>query len=147
MMQGDGPAMAGKPKGVPRDQAIALRLPRELRDRLGEAAAGRSVSEEIRARLEWSLLYEWRNDDQTRRLTDGVAEIARNVKPYYGPWHENAYAFLVFQAAVAALLSHLRPKGVPVSPPEDGEFRPGATPEAAGVALAQASIIAMGDKP
>jgi hypothetical protein len=47
--------MAGRPKGAPRDKAIALRLPSDLHDRLSAAAAGRSVSEEIRRRLEASF--------------------------------------------------------------------------------------------
>src|SRR5439155_18728849 len=81
--------MAGKAKGVPRDTAVALRLPRELHAQLKKAAAGRSVSEEMRARLEKSLLRDWRDDAPTRRLTEAIAELARNVKPYYGDWHEN----------------------------------------------------------
>lgn len=136
--------MAGKAKGVPRDTAIALRLPRELHEQIKEAAAGRSVSEEIRARLEWSLRHDWANEPATTELTDAIEEIARNVKPYYGAWNENPYAFAVFKVAVDTLLSKVRPKGEPIQPPDDGEWRPGNTPEEAGVRLASGTIIARG---
>jgi hypothetical protein len=134
--------MAGKAKGVPRDTAITLRLPRELHGHLKEAAAGRSVSEEVRARLEWSLLNDWTNDPKMRELTEAIAEVARNAAPYYGAWHENPYAFAVFKIAIDTLLSKLRPKGEPVKPVGDDEFRPGDTPEEAGATLARATIIA-----
>src|SRR5438067_6555363 len=134
--------MAGKAKGVPRDTAVALRLPRELHAQLKKAAAGRSVSEEMRARLEKSLLRDWRDDAPTRRLTEAIAELARNVKPYYGDWHENPYAFAVFKYAVETLLSKMRPKGEPVAPSSTDEWLPGDTPENAGMNLATATIIA-----
>ena len=92
--------MAGKAKGVPRDTAVALRLPRELHTQLKRAAAGRSVSEEIRSRLAESLIRDWREDAPTRKLIDATAELARNVKPYYGDWHESPYAYAVFRVAV-----------------------------------------------
>ena len=137
--------MAGKPKGVPRDTAIALRLPRELHDLIKEAAAGRSVSEEIRARLSWTLLRDNAADETTRDLNDVIANLARNVKPYFGAWHKSPYAFAVFRIALDTVLSAMRPKGEPVVPHfEDDEFRPGDTPEEAGVTLARAQIIARG---
>jgi hypothetical protein len=134
--------MANKAKGVPRDTAVALRLPRELHAQLKRAAAGRSVSEEMRARLEQSLLRDFRDDAPTRGLTDAISELARNVKPYYGAWHESAYAFAVFKVAVETLLSKMRPKGEPVAPSNTDEWLPGDTPESAGVNLARATIIA-----
>jgi len=134
--------MAGKAKGVPRDTAVALRLSRELHKNLKRAAVGRSVSEEMRSRLEWSLLHDWTNEPPTRQLTDAISELARNVKPYYGAWHENPYAYAVFRVAVETLLSKMRPKGDPVAPSNTDEWLPGDTPESAGVNLARATIIA-----
>ncbi len=136
--------MAGKAKGVPRDTTLTLRLPQELHGQLKEAAGGRSVSEEIRRRLEWSLLNDWTNDPQTGCALDAIGNLARNVRPYFGDWHKNRYAFDVFKVAVDAVLTKVRPKGEPKAPPDDGEFRPGDTPEAAGKALAAAEIIARG---
>ncbi len=136
--------MAGKAKGVPRDTAIALRLPSELHRQLKDAAAGRSVSEEIRSRLAASLIGEMTNDAKTRKLADAIGELARNVKPYYGAWHDDPYAFAVFKVAVDTLLSKLRPTGEVVKPADVDEFRPGDTPEEAGVTLARATIIARG---
>jgi hypothetical protein len=135
-------SMAGKAKGVPRDTAVALRLPRELHAQLKRAAAGRSVSEEMRARLERSLLRDLADDAPTRALTEAISELARNVKAYYGGWHENPYSFAVFRVAVDTLLSKMRPKGEPVEPESSDEWLPGDTPESAGVNLARATIIA-----
>jgi Arc-like DNA binding domain len=136
--------MAGKAKGVPRDTTITLRLPREVHDLLKEAAAGRSVSEEIRARLEWSIVNDWTNDPKTGDVVDAIANLARNVAPYFGHWHKNRYAFDVFKIAIDTVLTKVRPKGELIPPADDGEFRPGDTPEAAGRALAAAEIIARG---
>lgn len=133
--------MTGKAKGVPRDTAVALRLPRELHAQLKRAAAGRSVSEEMRSRLEGSFLRDMTDDAPTLALTEAISEVARNVKTYYDAWDENAYAFAVFRVAVETLLSKMRPKGEPV-PSNTDEWLPGDTPESAGVNLARATIIA-----
>ena len=135
--------MAGKAKGSPRDTAVGLRLPRELHAQLKRAAAGRSVSEEMRARLERSLLRDLADDAPTRALTEAISEVARNAKPYYGDWHENPYAYAVFRIAVETVLSKMRPKGEAVAPSStDDEWLPGDTPESAGANLARATIIA-----
>ncbi len=136
--------MAGKAKGVPRDTTVTLRLPRELHKQLDKAAAGRSLSEEIRRRLEWSLLHEWSNDPNTGVMIEAIARLADNVRPYYGHWHDDPFAFAVFKIAIDALLTKVRPKGEPIAPFDDGEFRPGDTPEEAGKALAMAEIVARG---
>jgi hypothetical protein len=108
------------------------------------ASTGRSVSEEIRARLEWSLLNDRVNDPKTRDVVDAIGSIARNVRPYFGDWHRERYAFDLFKSAVDVLLTKVQPKGRPIPPPDDGEFRPGETPEAAGRALAAGEIILRG---
>ena len=82
------------------------------------------------------------DDAPTRALTEAIRELARNVKAYYGAWHENPYAFAVFGVAVETLLSKMRPKGEPVAPSNTDEWLPGDTPEIAGVNLARATIIA-----
>src|SRR5215472_4468788 len=114
--------MAGKAKGVPRDTAVTLRLPRELHDHLKKVARGRSVSEEIRVRLEWSLLHDLTSDQKTRDLVDSIGNIARNIRPYFGDWHANPYAFAIIKVAIDTLLTKLQPKGKPKPPPDDGEF-------------------------
>ena len=134
--------MAGKAKGSPRDTAVGLRLPRELHALLKRAAGGRSISEEVRQRLVESLLRDDRESAATQKLTDAIAEVARNAKVYYGDWHDNPYAFAVFKFAVEALLSKMRPKGEPVAPSNTDEWLPGDTPEIAGGNLARATIIA-----
>src|SRR5262247_3887847 len=96
--------MVGKAKGVPRDTTITLRLPRELHDRLKKAAAGRSVSEDIRRRLETTLLYDLIGEQKTRNFIDAIGSLTRNVRPYYGRWHENPYAFEVLKTAIDTLL-------------------------------------------
>lgn len=122
-----------------------FRMPQELYDVLIAAAAGKhTIGEEIRRRLEWSLLNDWTNDPKTRDVIDAIGNLARNVRPYFGDWHKNRYAFDVFRIAVDAVLTKVRPKGEPKPPPDDGEFRPGDTSEAAGKALAAAEIIARG---
>jgi hypothetical protein len=122
--------------------SVAFRLPRELHEHLKKAGGERGLSEEIRRRLEWSLVNDWQHDPKTRDLVDAIANLARNTKPYFGAWHENPYAFDVFSAAVNFVLQKVRPKGEPVPPPDDGSFHLGHTPEAAGRALAATEIIA-----
>jgi hypothetical protein len=68
--------------------------------------------------------------------------VARNVRAYYGDWHENPYAFAVFKFAVETLLSKMRPKGEPVASSNTDEWLPGDTPETAGANIARATIIA-----
>jgi hypothetical protein len=72
-------AVTGKPKGEPRDKTITLRLPAGLHDLISDAATGsppqhpRSVSEEIRRRLEASLKA---GDDVDPRFKDLLTTIA-----------------------------------------------------------------------
>jgi hypothetical protein len=100
-----------------------------LHYQLKQAAAGRSVSEEMRARLEWSFLDDWTNDPPTKELRDAISMLAKNVAPYFGRWHENPYAFDVFKVAVDTVLTKMRPRGAPTPPADDGSFRPGTPPK------------------
>jgi hypothetical protein len=80
------------------EAALAFRLPRTLHDKLKEAAGGRSVSEEMRERLERSLAQG--ADQKTRRLLDGIVamtDVERlrplammlGYEPPPGLWHED----------------------------------------------------------
>src|SRR5258708_4611663 len=110
--------MAGKAKGVPRDTTVTLRLPRELHDRLKEAAAGRSVSEEIRRRLETSINSEpaSAHDPKTKRLLGAIDAVAWSIQPSLGLWHQNPEAFSAFKAAVDTLLAYFQPRDPAAAP-------------------------------
>jgi hypothetical protein len=132
--------MAGKAKGVPRDTAITLRLPRELHDRLREAAAGRSVSEEMRARLERSLI-EASPDPKTYELLRAIKIAAEFINQNAAPWHENRWSYDVLLAAIAALTEAYMPKGERAQPqikddPLASFYLDHGTPETSGVMVA-----------
>jgi hypothetical protein len=140
--------MAGKPRDRGSDKALSLRLPHDLHDRLAQAAGARSVSEEIRQRLEASFDPQQRRvDPKTAELLDGVATVARTIGSFYAPWHENPYALAAVRSAVETLLAALGPKGDPVFRPRpDNEgwsdllFDPKDPPETAGRMLALSAL-------
>jgi hypothetical protein len=78
------------------DVQIALRLPRELHDKL--KATG-NVSDAIRRRLEGSS-----SDPITAAFLSEVAEAAEMLARHWVPWHQDAAAYAVFRDAVIALL-------------------------------------------
>jgi hypothetical protein len=120
--------------------SVAFRLPRELHDRLKEAAGlqinferPRSVSEVIRECLEGSLVA---GDPETLRLTNAIANMARTLGV---PWHKDPFSFAAFAAAIEELLTSYRPEGVSI--PKPGTFAavlfgPDASPAATGKTLA-----------
>src|SRR5262245_12407978 len=113
---------------------VAFRLSRELHDRLKAVAGSRSVSEVIRERLEPAAVD---GDQETRRLTEAIAHVARNVG---APWHEDPFSFAAFSAAIETLLSSYKPDGVPDPKPDTMAvvlFGSGASPEQAGRTLAK----------
>lgn len=115
--------MPGKPKDKSSDAVMTFRLPRRLHQQLVEAAGGRSVSEEMRHRLEGSLAGGFMNadDPKTLRLLDAIALLARDITASYGPWHEDPQAFGAFVYASMALLSYARPQGeLTPKPPKPG---------------------------
>lgn len=133
--------MAGKAKGIPRDTAVTLRLPRELLERLKEAAGNRSVSEEIRRRLVTSINAEpaSAHDPKTKRLLSAIDAVAWGLQASLGFWHENPEAFSAFEAAMDTLLAYFQPAAA--SPfnerVHDRLTRPGIGPsEAAGIMFA-----------
>ena len=99
------------------ERAVAFRLPAELHDRLMKAAKERSLSAEIRRRLELSFAAELRGDPKTRQLTDAIAQVARDITAFYPrSWHQNPASFEVFKMAVDTLLAYCRPRGEPAVP-------------------------------
>ena len=135
--------MAGKPRDRGSDKALSLRLPHDLYDRLVQAAGERSVSEEIRQRLEASF----DQDPETAELLGAIAKVAHTIGSFYAPWHEDPYALAAVRSAVETLLAALGPKGEPVFRPRpDNEgwsdllFDPKDPPETAGRMLAMTAL-------
>jgi len=116
------------------------------------AAGDQTIGEEIRQRLEASFVSSLcAGDQKTADFVDAIATVAVNVRPPYGPWHENPHAFAVFSAAMTALLAYFRPQG-DIGPPlapdlADALFGPDAPPEIAGRILAGAAAFSHGIRP
>jgi len=106
--------MAGKAKGVSKDVMIALRLPKELHERIVAAAGERSVSEELRRRLAASFEAGPDTDAATAELVGAVVEITGHLRQDFAPWHENRFAFDVLGAALDKVLGTYRPAGDPI---------------------------------
>jgi hypothetical protein len=101
-----------------RETVVTLRLPRDLHERLKKAGGERGLSEQIRRRLEASLVTEASADDpKTRDLVAGVAQIANEASRYYRRWHEDPHTFAIVQVGIDLLLASYRPKGDPVPTP------------------------------
>jgi hypothetical protein len=90
----------------------AVRLPRELQERLKRAGGERGMGEEIRRRLEASFEAEKPPaNPKTRELLDAISFVAEQTDDYYGNWAEDPFAFEVAKACVELLLAERRPKG------------------------------------
>ena len=100
--------MKGTKTPVREDAQTSLRLPQELRDRLGSAAgaAGRSVGEEIRRRLEASFGRDPAADDpETARLARMIIRLVEAMSSECErPWHEDPWAVAVVRAALPLLV-------------------------------------------
>lgn len=123
------PQSGRKSRGSAPDLQFKLLLPRPLHDRVAAAAAesGRSVSEEIRQRLEGSFGVE--ADEQTRQLTEAIKLSAAATG-----WRQNSDAYATFRAAIDVLLRQFPPRGGATEPPDQEKVaREGAM--VAGVAL------------
>jgi len=140
--------MAGKPRAAANEAVLSFRIPRELFDRLREAAAGRSVSEEIRRRLEASFAAEpYGGDLKTQALITAIRSTADQVWSLnsYRPWHADAFSFAAFKHALHKVLDVLLQK-----PPGEAKLDPvglggsiwedGVSPEEVGNAVAAAAI-------
>ena len=93
---------------------MKVALPEELRARLDAASekSGRSVAEEIRARVEASFTRDAVVDKPTRDLHEGVALMAAEIELETGAnWHQHAGAHEVLAQAIRARLDELKPKG------------------------------------
>lgn len=131
------------------DAQTSLRLPQELRDQLGSAAdaAGRSVGEEIRRRLEASFAGSppAAADHRTSDLLRVIARCAAILSEHWAPWHADAAAFAVFHAAIEDRLSRHRPEASGATAKTDrGEKLFAGDPERAGGLLAFSAELAEG---
>jgi len=96
----------------------AVRLPRDLLERLKRAGGERGMGEEIRRRLEASFEAEKTpSNPKTRELLEAISSFAEETNAYYGSWSEDAFAFRVLKACVDMLLTSLEPKGDAVPKP------------------------------
>src|SRR5207248_2832847 len=107
------------------DMQTSLRLPRDLYERLSEAAAenDHGVGEEMRQRLTASLKSapaavgdEQPRDQLTLQFAEASKVAAANLALVLGPWHKDPFAFAIFKVAVNTLLENFQPEGDPVPP-------------------------------
>jgi hypothetical protein len=87
---------------APKELQLKFRLSRELHDSIAEAAnrSGRSVSQEIRRRLEISAA----ENEQTSQLVEAIKLAAQATD-----WRRTPRACAIFRAAVDALLRQFQP--------------------------------------
>ena len=104
-------------KGGEMDIQTSLRLPRELYERLLQAAGDRGIGEEIRQRCQASFAPEPSDDPKTAELATAVAKLASEASSYYRPWHEDPHTFAIVKVGMDLLLACYRPKGDPVPAP------------------------------
>ena len=130
---------------------MKFRLPTYLRDLIHEAGeqAGWGDSEEMRKRLEATFLEEAQaGDDETYRLVRAIKAVAINIRPAFGVWHEDRFAFDTFRAAVLALIDLHRPAGTPIRPKDnevaDSYLGEDGTPETAGRMIGGGAAVAAG---
>jgi hypothetical protein len=96
----------------------AIRLPRNLHQRLKKAGGERGMGEEIRRRLEASFIAENAfADPKSREFVDAISSFANETMRDYGDWSKDRFAFEVVKACVNMLLMHLQPKGEAVAKP------------------------------
>jgi hypothetical protein len=100
---------------------VAVRLPRELQERLKQAGGERGMGEEIRRRLEASFDAERApGNPKTQELLDAISFAAEEEAAYYnGNWWEDPFAFDVFKEYVNLLLANCRPEGEVVPKPTE----------------------------
>jgi hypothetical protein len=93
---------------------LKVALPDELRARLDAVSekSGRSVAEEIRARVEESFKRAAVVDKPTRDFLEGLALIPAEIEREFGAaWDKHAGAHEYFTRVVLARLEVLKPKG------------------------------------
>src|SRR5215469_9237123 len=97
-----------KPRSDATEVQFKLLLPRALYERLEEAAQeeDRSVSQEIRRRLEQSFGILKATDAETRTFLDAINLVAQAGEK---AWHRDPRSFATFRVAVEGLLEVFRP--------------------------------------
>jgi len=93
----------------------AVRMPRELYERLQTASEGRPLGEEIRRRLEASFADAPPADADP--VLDHIARITRVVRRNFGDWHTHPGACAILHRAIDFALAELQPDGDPVVEP------------------------------
>jgi hypothetical protein len=94
-------------------QQVPIGLGPEMRTRLETAAnaAGHSIAEEVRARIERSFVADDRSP-ALRTLLRDLVDVADLVRADTGgDWDKNAASHATFKAALLALLAHYEPEG------------------------------------
>ena len=129
--------MAGKKKDAGSDAVLTFRLPRELHRRLVEASAGRSVSEEMRRRLEASFapvvagLEDPRFRDLLTAIGHAAAAAAKMPAPREGRivaegrvvrYQDDITPYAAFMDAAIDLLHTFEPEGVSLVPDQTQHY-------------------------
>jgi hypothetical protein len=126
------------------DTQTSLRLPASLRDQLAKSAEalGRGLGEEIRWRLESSFGRQRRVDEKTEDLIMAIEDMAQELARYYPAWHEDAFSFQAFVAAIGKFLRYDRPSGEPEPKPKtkDRLFDEKATVDGVSALLVRSAI-------
>jgi hypothetical protein len=100
----------------PSKRQIPVALSAELRARLEAAAgaAGHSVAEEVRRRVDRTFIED-ALDPPLRALVDDIVELAEWVRvDVAGNWHSDPGAHAVFRSGVLMLIDERKPKGPPI---------------------------------
>jgi hypothetical protein len=143
--------MAGRKRNTANEFVMTMRLPSELHQRLLEAAGGRALSEEIRQRLEASLVPDplRHGTTDTQRLLESIAWLCGTMADAYGPdWRKVAGS--VFRGAVTELLNYATDTGEPPEPRQGSTVdrlrreHPPGTPETLGLGLGLSAAIFVG---
>lgn len=123
----------GRPPSPKKKRQIPIALPSDLRSSLQDraTAGGHSLAEEIRRRLERSLIVD-QCDHPTRELVVDIAQIAMEVeRETSAPWHQDAAAHATMRSAVLAAVARraLKRGDNILNPPAlaPPSLRPGAT--------------------
>jgi hypothetical protein len=99
-------------KGKSPTVQTAVRLPRDMHERLKQSEAG--VSEEIRRCVQRAFDMDALDPD-TRELAADMLELAELVRfDVAGNWNSHPGAHAAFRAAVIALIDERKPKGAPI---------------------------------
>lgn len=106
-----------------------------LYERLAAASAksGRSLSDEIRTRIEPSLELD-ALDKPTREFFERIALMPAEIERETGiAWHEHAGAWAAFRKAILKRLMRLKPQGTIVFGPRPHQSNPSDDPEEIGI--------------